>query len=126
MANRERGAVSVEIGGERYTMRFGINECCDLEDTFDKTIVEIGGLLGGGDNLGMREIRSMFRIAVSEGHPDLTDRQAGEIMQKSGNVTDVVAKIAQAFEAAFPDAEGDVEQDPPKGAAAKAGSGTNS
>src|SRR5687767_6768190 len=100
MANRVKGEVPFEVDGQPYTLSFGINSLCALEDRLGKTVAEIGALFGG--SMGLRDLRAVFWAGLQDRHAGLTELDAGRVM------TDLGAKragelIGEAFLAAFPD-----------------------
>lgn len=105
MASKPNGIVTFEALGERWSLRFGINAMVEVEEAFDgKGIVEVGReILAAGDAVRVRDMRTLFRCALADDHPSMTDAEAGRIM------TDVGAEraaelIGESLFAAFPQA----------------------
>lgn len=114
------GVKSFLVGEDRYTMVFAINAICALEEEFDIKAENIGELLTDGR---VKTIRSLFRIALLENHPGMTDLEAGRIMAAVG-LDQVAELLLEALSAAFPDVEEGKSDARPQKAAAKPSAGT--
>ena len=106
MANRERGEVTLRAGGTSYVMRFGINEMCDLEDEFGRSINEIVAMLGRTEDFRISHMRALVAAGLRGALPDMDAAQAGEIMNEAG-MTVVSEAVQDAFNLAFPADEKD-------------------
>lgn len=81
-----------------YVMLLDFNTLCDAEDDFPgimQGIVDIGGF---------KRIRRLVQFALASNHPDLNERQVGEIIQSVG-VVQTAEKITEALKATFPEAK---------------------
>lgn len=121
------GEVRVEVGGEVYTLAFTPNALCDLEDATGKTVVQVGRDLDAmllDEDMSVKMLRMLVHHALSEHHPDLDLKGAGQVMRKLG-LAEASQKVMEAFMLAFPDeGEGEGEDDgaaAPKKSKAKAG-----
>lgn len=99
MSGTHRGDVRFEADGTPYTLRFDFNALCALE-------AELGGdiaSLAAGGAAKAATLRTMVRIGLARHHGDMTDAQAGDVIDGVGlaAMTDFVGR---AFEAAFPEA----------------------
>jgi len=102
-ANPQRGQLGFEVGGERWVFAFTVNALCAVEEEFDlQSISELETVLGGTPSL--RTIRKLFRIGLTDCHPDMTDREAGEIIEAIGGLEPSLELIMRAVETAFPEA----------------------
>ncbi len=115
MANPHRGAVALEAGEKVYSLRFTTNSICELEDHFggkgiSQIVVEMQG------QPSMKLVRAMIWGALIDGHPNLTMKEAGTILDEVGIET-ITEKLGEALKRYFPDAK-EGEANPPK---AKAG-----
>ena len=61
-----------------YTLRMDFNALCDAEEDFP------GIMQGEVDVRSFRSIRTLVRHALAAHHPDLTDREVGEIIHGAG------------------------------------------
>lgn len=113
-ANPQRGQLGFEVGGERWTFAFSTNALCVVEEEFDLTdITQLEKVLTNSPSL--RTIRKLFRIGLTDQHPDMTDVEAGRIMQDVGGLEPSLELIMRAVEQAFPEAakEGGANPRPP-------------
>lgn len=118
MANKHKGEVTFKAGDKTFTLRFTINELCDVQDLFACRMEEMEARINAAT---IREMRSIVRIGLSEKHPELTDKDVGSIMTEA-NFATVLQKVGEAFVLAFPAAEGgENKARPPKGATAGIG-----
>lgn len=91
-----------------YTLRMDFNALCEAEDDFP------GIMRGEVDVTSFRSIRKIVGHALSAHHPDLTDREVGEIIQEAG-ISESALAVTKALEACFPSAEaGESAANPPK------------
>lgn len=99
MANPVKGEVAFEADDKSYTLVFDFNAICELEDEFDTEIEKIGEVIGSRASA----IRRVIRVGLSRHHPDIDERQAGDIITAIGP-SEAGALITKAFQAAFPEA----------------------
>lgn len=111
MANKNKGEVALKAGEKEYILRFSANALCDLESSTGKTIMQIMDGVKNIENLSMTTVRAMLWAGLKEHHPEVTIMDAGNII---GEISMLGAfnKIAEAAQAAFPDAEKDNPQLP--------------
>ncbi|MEP9401858.1 hypothetical protein [Sphingomonas sp. VNH70] len=120
--NQQRGHLGFEIGDERFTFAFSTNALCEVEEAFDlPDITKLETVLGSSPSL--RTIRTLFRIGLTDCHPDMTDHEAGRIMEAIGGLQDSLELIMRAISAAFPGAKPGGTENPPKPARAGRGTG---
>ena len=98
-----RGDIPFEAAGETYTLKFGINEMCALEEQLDMPVGQIGAELQRS-GLRLTFLRSMFQIGLTGHHPELTTTDVGQLMEEL-TLPVVGEKVLAAFAAAFPKAE---------------------
>lgn len=112
MTNQVRGVVTREIGGARRELLLSANEWCELEDEFGKPtsalIEEFFSQVQAGE-LIMRNLRALFRAALSRAIPGITHEAAGLIMAELSLVESatligevIIASMPKADEAAGP------------------------
>lgn len=91
------GPIEFEHDGVRYPVALTVNSLCSLEDQFGgRSITVLGEDIASGA-AGARGVRALFRAALVEGHPEITDRDAGRILTALG--ADAAGEIIQkAFE----------------------------
>lgn len=125
-ANPQRGQLGFEVEGERWTFAFSTNALCVVEEEFDLAdITQLEKVLSGSPSL--RTIRKLFRIGLTDQHPDMTDVEAGRIMQDVGGLEPSLELIMRAVEQAFPEAAKEGGANPRRPAhkpAQKSGRGT--
>lgn len=101
MANLQKGEVGFKALGREFTMRFGINALCELEDRFGKSAVEVANDLNG-EAVSVGSLRAVIWCGLQEYHEDLTEKDVGRIIDDLG-IEEVGPLLGRAFQAAFPD-----------------------
>jgi hypothetical protein len=108
-ANTHRGLLGFDLpfAGEaeprRYVFAFSTNALCVLEEEFElENISELQAVLANAPSL--RKIRTMFRIGLTDCQPEMTDREAGQIIDAIGGLEPSLELIMRAIETAFPEA----------------------
>lgn len=100
--NPHRGQLAFEVDGQRWTFAFTTNALCAVEEEFDlKDITELEKVLS--DSPSLRTIRKLFRIGLTDVHPDMTDVEAGQLMEAVGGLEPSLELIMRAVEQAFPE-----------------------
>jgi hypothetical protein len=102
-ANPQRGQLGFEVDGAHWVFAFTTNALCAVEEEFD--LADITGLekvLGASPSL--RTIRKLFRIGLTDCHPEMNDIEAGQIMEAVGGLEPSLELIMRAVEQAFPEA----------------------
>lgn len=95
------GGVEFEAGGKRRVLRYSMNALVRLEEATGRSVTELGELLGEGAR--MTDVRLMFWAAL-DGAPTLDE--AGDVMDEIG-LDRAGRLISEAFQAAFPAADGE-------------------
>jgi hypothetical protein len=96
--NPIKGEVGFEVEGQPHTLQYTINSLCVLEDKLNMSVGEIGQRMSADMRLGF--LRTVFWAGLQEHHPDITERDAGEMISAVGPA-EVGQMIGQAFSAAF-------------------------
>ncbi|MDP4021409.1 gene transfer agent family protein [Methylobacterium sp. NEAU 140] len=100
MANRRRGEVPLELGGERYTLCFTLGALAELEDALRAgDVAGLGERLGAG-RLGARDLIALLGAALRGGGHTINDAGVGRLPIAGGleAVTDALgAALAAAF-----------------------------
>jgi hypothetical protein len=111
-ANRERGVVSLAIGGASYTLKLTINGMIAAEDESEA----IGGVRQTWDDIFARVQQGELRYLVlflwamtRKHHAALTRAEVGDLIDEVGGLPGLLTVIQQAVEAAAPDSA-DVEE----------------
>ena len=120
MANPHRGEVDLVVGERTYVLRMSINEIAQLESLLDKGVQEISAILGNDQDVRIGAWRAALWAALQANHKGLTLEDAGEIMGEAG-MPEVMAKVGEALQLAFPANEGGRKPNPQK--ASRAGTG---
>ena len=99
MANREKGEVSLVIGGASYTLCLDINAMCRLEEMFstperDVTFQEI---LAKVNRNKMTHIRALLWVAFLKYHPTFTFEQLSDAMTEAGGLMPFVDRALDAL-----------------------------
>lgn len=110
-ANVVRGHLGFEVGGKTYTFAFSTNALCAVEDHFNLTSIdELDKVIGAKPSL--RQIRTLFRIGLTDADPNMTDDEAGKIMDEVGGLEPSAQLVMQALTNAFPEAAGSAKPGP--------------
>lgn len=99
-----------------YTMRMDFNALCNAEEDFP------GIMQGDVDIRSFRSVRALVRHALTAHHPDLTEREVGDVIQEVG-IQEAAQAVTEAMSASFPSAEAGESTANPRKAPAKAGTG---
>lgn len=92
---KARGQVDLTASnGDVFTLKFGTNAICKLEDTLNKTLGEILEDMKDEGKLSMRTIRTMVRLALVG--REATDEVVGDLIDDVG-----LREITKAFSAVF-------------------------
>lgn len=110
MANRRRGEVPLDLGGERYTLCLTLGSLAELEDT-----LRAGDLTGlaerfSGGRLAARDLIALLGAALRGGGHDLDDRAVARL-PLAGRLAAVTGALGEALVAAFGEAP---EEAPPR------------
>jgi hypothetical protein len=128
MGNPEKGEVSFQAGGETYTIVFSNNAWCVLEAHLDRGILDIYSEIESWapktdakgkpipetkeqEQARVKRIklgfcRALFWAGLIDRHPDLTVKQAGEIMTSAGGLLPVMNLITTGILHSQPEASG--------------------
>ena len=103
-------SIPVSIGGKTYNLRYGINALASLEDKLDKPISDIGELMGKSVRVTL--LRTLFWAGLIHNNPDITEIEAGDIMDNAENIVAISEKVVEALTASF--SSGDDSKKVPK------------
>jgi hypothetical protein len=98
MANPARGEVGFKAGDAVYTLKFSTNAICELEDHLDKGLNTIVANMER-----LTTVRALLWAGMRAHHPDVTLKQAGEMIDRVG-MAPATEAIGKALTAAFPPA----------------------
>ncbi len=97
--------VTFEALGQAWKLRLGVNALADLEAATGMSINEVFAQVDGA-KLKVGTLRLIVQAALSQSHPGVTIKQAGDIMDDVG-LTEVAGLIGEAAKAAFPESVGE-------------------
>jgi len=87
------------VGEKTYTLRLGINAMCRLEEKLDKKVNAELFLLSlvaacrkGSPRLS--DVRLALWAALGDHHPDISDKEVGQLIDDSGSMVDVAKALA--------------------------------
>lgn len=81
-----------------YILLLDFNALCDAEDDFP-------GIMNGEIDIGsFKKIRRLVQYALAAHHPDLVEREVGDIIQGVGVIA-AAEKVTEAMKATFPEAK---------------------
>lgn len=130
MANLERGEVTLEVEGRRYTLVLPLNAICELETT----VARDGAgplpfplfLMRLNQGRSFSDTRAFLYAALRTHHPKVTLESAGNLIEQAGGIDAVFAKFWAVLESAKPDEEDDATSRPPMAPAETPGTGEGS
>ncbi len=96
MANKYR-YVDIELDKPRK-LRYDLNALCELEDRFDKPIMEI--LSGIGEKMSIKLVRTLVWAGLIHEDEELTEKQVGTMVDMS-NIMEVQEKLTEALSTSF-------------------------
>jgi len=109
--NTHRGQLGFEVDDQKWVFAFTTNALCAVEEAFGlDDISQLENVLSAKPSL--RTIRTLFRIGLTDCHPEMTDHEAGGIMEAVGGLEHALELIMRAVETAFPGAAKDGAADP--------------
>lgn len=123
--NPHKGEVQFSAGGKNYTLRFSIDAICALEGETGRGIVALISELQDPDKMSLRLARQVLWAGLQEHHPELTVKEAGELIPKAGGMLKVMETFGAAFSAAFPQEKDDSPR-PQKAGSPRNGTGPHS
>lgn len=112
--------IAFEHGGVSYPVAFTVNALCALEEQFGgRSIASLGEDIASGA-AGARGVRALFRAALIEAHPDLTDRDAGRLLDALGADAsgDIIQRAFERVQSGLDEDIGDLPEADAKGALA--------
>lgn len=130
MANREKGEVSLTVGGKPYTLVLTTNAMVQLEDLFstpdrEATFQQVLEKVSSGS---VRHIRGFVWAALQEYHPTMTVKDAGDFITEAGGLIAFSAQLESLTQSTTPDKRDlddlGVTPNPPKARATRRSRGT--
>jgi hypothetical protein len=110
--NPHKGEVSFDAGGQSYTLRFSVDALCGLETVTGKGIVALLDELMDQSRMSLTMMRQVVWCGLREHHPDITVKDAGELIAKAGGFLKMMEHVSSAIALAFPSE--DTKPNPPK------------
>lgn len=95
MANKQRGFVEIELDKKRR-LKFNMNALTELEDVLGMPITGLSD-----QKVGMKELRAMLWAGLLHDDPDLSLREAGDLIELE-NLQEISEKVTEAMTIAFP------------------------
>jgi hypothetical protein len=120
MANSLNGVVEFTVGakGEERTFKlcFSINAICELEDRTGKTLMQIGEHMKevGVAGIKMSMVRDILYAGLIEHQPNISVKEAGELITEAGGTIAVLNKFNEALNAAYGPTEASGTRGPPQ------------
>lgn len=98
MSNKFLGEHKVRVDDKDYTLRLDMNALCIFEDLAKCSAMVAIDDFSKGNLSNIRVLRTLILAALSEYHPDATEKEAGNILSSDLGV------LMHLIEAASPDA----------------------
>lgn len=102
MANPLKGEIELIAGDQPYKLRFSIDAICSLEERLGKGFPAIAAELQKPQQMTLGMVRHLLHASLTEAHPDITLKEAGELIVTGGGMVIVLEKVSEAITAAFP------------------------
>jgi hypothetical protein len=102
MANPLKGEVELVAGDKSYVLKFSVDAICSLEERLDKGFPAIAVDLQQPHKLTISLVRQLLHASLNEAHPEITLKEAGELIIPAGGMVVVLDKVSAAISAAFP------------------------
>jgi hypothetical protein len=109
MANRRRGEVALELGGERYALCLTLGALAELEDAFAVDDLSALGERFASGRLSARDLVTILAVALRGGGHALTDAQVAAL-PLDGGLEPLASALADLLVATF----GAAPQNPPQ------------
>lgn len=103
MGNKVRGQIDLQAGDKAYTLQFTANAMCELEAKAGLSISEFMANLQAAQASGrvkMLDLRLLIWAGLTENHPELTLKQAGQIINDLGGMAPAMAVLGEGLAAA--------------------------
>lgn len=104
--NPHKGEVAFDAGGKQYVLRFSIDAICALEAEAGKGILAIVNELQNTEKMSLSLARQILWAGLQENHPELTPKEAGELIPEAGGMSKVYELFGEAFQSSFPQLKG--------------------
>ena len=105
MANPVKGDVSFEHNGTSYRLRYSTNALCELEEKMGDGVMQVAAKMQNVDKMRVGTMRAMFWAGLLDQNPDLSEADAGKVMDAIG-ILKAVELCGEAFGLAFPGSGG--------------------
>jgi hypothetical protein len=99
MINPHKGEISFESNGQRYVLQYSIDAICTLEGETGKGIVALATELEKSPSMTL--MRQLIWAGLLEHHPDMTLKEAGELILAAGGLVGAMSLFNKAFAGAF-------------------------
>lgn len=104
-ANQHKGEVELVAGDKTYVLRFSVDAICTLEERLDMGFPAIAQELSDPSKIRISMVRHLLHASLADAHPEVTLKQAGELIGTAGGMAGVLEKVSEAITAAFPTQE---------------------
>jgi hypothetical protein len=100
MANRRRGEVGIELGGEHYTLCFTLGALAELEEAFDAPDLQALAARFAGGRLSGRDLIKLLGVALRGGGHEIADAEIATLPLERG-VEPVVQALTECLLVTF-------------------------
>lgn len=124
MANPERGEVALAVGDQTYKLVLDMDAICMAEEAMSRPneLVTIGQIFIGAAHKSQRHVRVLVWAALQRHQPDISLRQAGQLLVDIGGTEKFFATLKKLRGITEPEGEAR----PRKARQSKAGARTTS
>ncbi|MCK1541448.1 hypothetical protein IVB12_05505 [Bradyrhizobium sp. 179] len=115
MANPHKGEVEIVADDRTYTLQYSIDALCSMEAALGKNFTAIAAEMSSPSRISVSMVRQLLYSGLQERHPELTLKEAGELIPAAGGMLKVMTKVTEAISVAFPEAKKDSKPGPQQG-----------
>lgn len=121
--NPHKGNVELKAGDKTYVLRYSVDALCSLEARVGKNFVVIFAEMINPAKISITLMREVLFAGLSETHPDMTLKEAGDLIVPAGGIMPVMKIVNTAFGTAFPQEASGTPRPPNRAARRRTGTG---
>lgn len=90
--------INFEAGGKTYTVSMSANALCNMEEAFGGTgFHSILTTLSDPEKITMTNMRKLFWSSLTDNHPEITEKEAGELIASVGGLAPALDLVSRAL-----------------------------
>lgn len=103
MANVHNGEVDLIVGDRKFLLQYTIDQIVALETRTGHSLTMLAIMLSNPATMTVGLVREVLLGGLLEKQPDITLKEAGELIRPAGGMTVVLSKAMEAMSHAFPE-----------------------